>query len=108
MKRFLFFITIGLFLLSCNSTKTEYFTAAGDNITLNFNPHWKFAKGSHTLNVDDKQWDIISTPHTYHEKYAYQGVIGEKDLGPHTYRKHFSLPEEYKGKKIFIEFEGKE
>ena len=106
MIRTLFIITLSLILFSCNSTKTEYFTATGDNITLNFNPCWRFAKGSYPLSTDDAQWDTVSTPHTYHEKYSYQGVIGEKNLGPHTYRKHFSLPAEYKNKKVFIEFEG--
>ena len=106
MIRTLFIITLSLILFSCNSTKNKYFTATGDNITLNFNPCWRFAKGSYPLSTDDAQWDTVSTPHTYHEKYSYQGVIGEKDLGPHTYRKHFSLPAEYKNRKVFIEFEG--
>ena len=106
MIRTLFIITLSLILFSCNSTKTEYFTATGDNTRYLRVPCWRFAKGSYPLSTDDAQWDTVSTPHTYHEKYSYQGVIGEKDLGPHTYRKHFSLPAEYKNRKVFIEFEG--
>lgn len=105
MKRYFILLFVLVLLSSCNNNE-DYFQTTGDNVILNFNPQWKFAKGSYDLEVEDKDWNIISTPHTYHEELSYQGVIGEKDLGPHTYRKHFSLPQKYKDKKIFIEFEG--
>jgi len=39
---------------------------------LNFNPGWKLSKGTFSpLITDDKDWEVVSTPHTYHEKFAY-------------------------------------
>ena len=81
---------------------------AGLGVTFNFNPDWRYAPGSHSAGaVDDSGWTRVSTPHTYHETVGYHGVKkGGKDLGPHTYRKHFKIPAEYAGKKIILEFQG--
>jgi len=75
---------------------------------LNFNPSWRYAKGSFPAeNTDDSDWTQISTPHTYHEEASYHGAFTElKDLGPYTYRKHFYIPQEYEGLKLILEFEG--
>ncbi len=77
-------------------------------LKLNFNPGWHVAKGSFPFaETDDSQWERISTPHTYHERFGYQGLKnGLKDLGPHTYRKHFTVPLDYRGRRLLLEFEG--
>jgi hypothetical protein len=74
----------------------------------NFNPSWRLAKGSYPpLNTDDSGWDLVSTPHTYHENFVYQGAFTKlKDAGAFTYRKHFVIPADYAGRKLFLEFEG--
>jgi len=81
---------------------------ASATLEMNFNPGWLLAKGSFPLfNVDDSSWEKISTPHTYHEKNSFHGLKkGIKDLGPYTYRKHFNVPSDYSGRKIFLEFQG--
>jgi beta-galactosidase len=81
---------------------------ASDSRELNFNPGWLLAKGSHPVKgTDDSAWERVSTPHTYHEKAAYQGLKkGIKDLGPYTYRKHFIVPSDYAGKRLLLEFQG--
>lgn len=82
---------------------------ASDSLKLNFNPGWLLSKGSHAVEgTDDGAWEKVSTPHTYHERQAYQGgvKISGKDLGPFTYRKHFTVPAEYAGKILVLEFEG--
>lgn len=80
----------------------------GDSITFNFNPGWRQAAGSHPFAATpDAGWRMVSTPHTYHEEFAYFGVNKKvKELGPHTYRKHFKMPAEFAGRKVYLEFEG--
>ncbi|MCC8173458.1 MAG: glycoside hydrolase family 2 protein [Odoribacter sp.] len=73
------------------------------------NPAWRFYKGSIEngacqKDFNDKEWEVVSLPHgiEYLPTEAsgcinYQGEV--------WYRKHFTLPNELKGKKLFIHFE---
>ncbi|MDG1468824.1 MAG: DUF4982 domain-containing protein [Glaciecola sp.] len=82
----------------------------------NFNSDWLFIKdnpsGAHQTDFDDSSWSNISTPHTFNDidtfdEYSvgkHKGEIGQW-RGTVWYRKHFTLPNEQQGKKIFIEFE---
>jgi len=88
---------------------------ASPRTTFNFNPGWKFIKedvaGAEKPDFDDSKWDAVSTPHTYNDVDSFDELItrgGEASLymGPATYRKHFKLPADAKGNKVFIEFEG--
>ncbi|MGA2060038.1 MAG: DUF4982 domain-containing protein [Thermoguttaceae bacterium] len=92
---------------------------AGERITLNFNPNWQFIKGdvpgatAQDPNQDNRKWTIVSTPHTYNDvdtfdDWAIPGHVGEQNQwsGRTWYRKIFEVPESYRGKKIYIEFEG--
>ena len=90
-----------------------YIPPASATLELNFNPGWRLAQGSHPVEgIDDSGWEKVSTPHTYHEKKSYQGVkdknLGSfvKDLCPYTYRKHFLVPAEYRGRRLVLEFQG--
>jgi beta-galactosidase len=89
---------------------------ASDRLTLNFNPDWKFLKadpaGAATPTFDDHGWTTVSTPHTYNDtdtfdNWSLAGHRGEQDQwsGRTWYRKTFALPDSFKGKKVFIEFE---
>jgi beta-galactosidase len=83
---------------------------------LNFNPDWKFIRqdvsGGQDVAVDDSRWETVSTPHSYNETDSFRTIIshGGGDRGTYKglawYRKHFKLPPELAGDKIFIEFEG--
>ena len=79
-----------------------------ETVEFNFNPDWRTAPGSYPVDIaDDSTWERVSTPHTYHEKAAYQGLKpGVKDLGPHTYRKHFTVPARFSNRRVLLEFEG--
>ncbi|HXC02303.1 MAG TPA: DUF4982 domain-containing protein [Opitutaceae bacterium] len=90
---------------------------ASDRLTLNFNPDWKFLKadpaGAAAPGFDDHDWTTISTPHTYNDtdtfdNWSSPNMHGEQGQwsGRTWYRKTFTLPDSFKGKKIFIEFEG--
>ena len=101
-------VTILLPATFCPAETKPFQVPATPALKLNFNPGWQLAKGSFPVEgTDDSQWERVSTPHTYHERYGYQGLkSGLKDLGPHTYRKHFTVPEDYKNRRLLLEFEG--
>jgi beta-galactosidase len=88
---------------------------SGGRETLNFNPDWKFIKadpaGAQTPNFDDASWKAISTPHTYNDEDTFDdwsllGHVGEQNQwsGRTWYRKTFTAPESWRGRKVYIEF----
>jgi beta-galactosidase len=90
--------------------------SAGERLTLNFNPDWKFIKadpsGAFRSDFDDTSWTNVSAPHTFNDTDTFDDWvipthIGETNqwAGRTWYRKSFSLPESFKGKRIYIEFE---
>jgi beta-galactosidase len=89
---------------------------AGDRLTLNLDPGWKFLQADPTNaarpDFDDRGWLAVSLPHTYNDTDTFAnlslpGHRGEQNQwgGRTWYRKEFSLPETARGKKVFIEFE---
>lgn len=91
--------------------------AAADRVVLNFNPDWRFVKadpaGASATGFDDRGWALVSAPHTFNDvdtfdNWSTPGHRGEQIQwsGRTWYRKTFRLPEAYRGKRVFIEFEG--
>jgi len=91
-------------------------TSTNTRVTYNFNPNWKFIKANpanaQAVDFDDSQWETISTPHTFNDTDTFD----EYSVGKHKgeinqwrgtvwYRKHFTLPLNQQGKRVFIEFE---
>jgi beta-galactosidase len=93
-----------------------YVPPASPRATLNFNLDWKFIRqdvaGAEAPTLDDSAWATVSTPHTFNDVDSFREIIshGGGDRGTYKgltwYRKHFKLPAEYAGRKIFLEFEG--
>ena len=92
------------------------FSAAGQRVTLNFNPDWKFIKddpaGAQAAAFNDISWTNVSAPHTYNDTDTFddwptRGHYGEQKqwAGRTWYRKTFTIPQSYEGKKVYIEFE---
>jgi len=90
--------------------------AAAQRLTLNFNPDWKFIKsdpaGAQEIAFNDHGWTNVSAPHTYNDTdtfddWSIRGHHGEQNQwgGRTWYRKTFTVPKDYEGKKIYIEFE---
>ncbi|TAL03855.1 MAG: glycoside hydrolase family 2 protein, partial [Verrucomicrobia bacterium] len=90
------------------------FCGAGER--LNFNPDWKFTKSDPVdaagVKFDDAGWKTVSTPHTFNDTdtfddWSLSGHRGEQNQwsGRTWYRKTFTLPKIYEGKRVFIEFE---
>ncbi len=76
----------------------------------NFNSDWKLqigdVKGAEAKNFNDKEWKRVTLPHAFNEDEAFKVPIAQLTDTVTWYRKHFRLPEEAKGKKVFAEFEG--
>jgi beta-galactosidase len=83
---------------------------------LNFNYDWKFMRediaGAEVPSFDDSKWSTVATPHSFNDVDSFRELISHSggDRGTYKglswYRKHFKLPAELAGYKIFIEFEG--
>ena len=85
-------------------------------LLLNFNLDWRFlrddAQGSEAVGFDDGKWTTVSLPHSFNDVDSFRTIIshGGGDRGTYKglawYRKHFRLPAELKGRRLFLEFEG--
>jgi beta-galactosidase len=91
-------------------------TVSAQRLTLNFNPDWKFLKADHAgaaaTEFDDRAWSAVSLPHTYNDvdAFAHWSLPGHKGQmeqwsGRTWYRKTFTPPESWRGKKVYIEFD---
>ena len=84
--------------------------------TYDFNANWRFTKGdivgAQEVAFDDSKWETVSTPHTFNDVDSFRVIIDHSggDRGTYKgiswYRKHFKLPADAAGSKVFIEFEG--
>jgi len=74
----------------------------------NFNVGWRFYRdqvaGAEKKVCDDKNWDIVSLPHTV--QLLPEAASGGKNYqGPAWYRKYFHVDNSFAGKKIWVHFE---
>jgi beta-galactosidase len=82
----------------------------------NFNQAWQFhleeAKRKHWFNPAEIQWRDLDLPHDWSielERSAEnpsRAAGGFFPMGRGEYRKTFTVPDDWRGKKVFIEFEG--
>ncbi len=76
----------------------------------NFNSDWKLKigdiKGAEEKKFNDSDWKRVTLPHAFNEDEAFKVPIAQLTDTIAWYRKHFKLPKEAKGKKVFAEFEG--
>ncbi len=75
-----------------------------------FNSGWKVfvgdPAGAKEAKFDDSTWKTVTTPHAWNEDDAFRKDIKDLSTGVAWYRKHFTLPENSAGRKVFLEFEG--
>lgn len=84
--------------------------------TISFDSGWLFLKGdapeAEAVGFDDSKWRRLDVPHDWSIEgpFAPDNPTGPGGgflpAGVGWYRKHFTLPEEYTGRLIFIEFDG--
>ncbi|MGB5418364.1 MAG: sugar-binding domain-containing protein [Algibacter sp.] len=113
----MFLCIIGTGIFSCISKKESVVHISEEPRTkYNFNLDWKFIKqnpeNAQELGFNDASWETISCPHTFNDIDTFDDLShghhdGEDNhwRGTVWYRKHFKLPEEDSGKKVFVEFE---
>lgn len=83
---------------------------AAEREKYNFNSDWKLKVGdiiqAEEVDYWDAEWKSVTLPHAFNEDEAFK--LNIKDLTDTIvwYRKHFCLPADVKGRKVFIEFEG--
>lgn len=72
----------------------------------NFNQSWKFKRadvtGAEATTFDDSAWDSIGLPHSFGLPYFASTKFY---VGYGWYRKHFTVPAEWSGKSVFLEFQ---
>ncbi len=76
----------------------------------NFNPGWLVQvgdpAGAERADFDDTPWKHVTLPYAWNEDAAYRVSIHDLPVGVAWYRKHFTLPADACGSKVFLEFEG--
>src|SRR5580765_3746925 len=91
-------------------------SAAAERLKLNFNQDWKFIKadprGASAATFNDGSWTTVSTPHTFNDTDTFDDWsvpihLGETNQwsGRTWYRKSFTVPESFRGKRVYVEFE---
>ncbi len=102
--------------LAVTAAPARYAPPDSPRRTFSFNAGWKFFKGdaagAEQPDFDDSAWADVSTPHTWNDVDSYADFTSHSGGDRHAwtgigwYRKHFKLPAEASGGKVFIEFEG--
>lgn len=76
----------------------------------NFNSDWLLKVGdipsAEKVSFNDRDWEKVTLPHAFNEDEAFKNDIRDLTDTVMWYRKHFVLPREARGQKVFIEFEG--
>jgi len=79
----------------------------GPRQSINFNQAWKFkladVNGAQATAYDDSAWSVVGLPHSFSLPYFLSAKFY---VGYGWYRKHFTAPAEWSGKRVFLEFEG--
>lgn len=85
-------------------------TGLGARDKFNFNSDWLLKVGdfptAYKTSFNDKDWQKVTLPHAFNEDEAFKVSIHDHTGTVVWYRKHFILPKEARGQKVFIEFEG--
>jgi beta-galactosidase len=94
-------------IIAAASVSSAAYTAPVNNrVKLNFDIGWKLTKGDVTgaqaTAFNDAAWETISVPRAWNEDDAFAKGVS---TGIAWYRKHFTLPATYAGRKVFVEFE---
>ena len=114
--RYRWFGLIALCLLLPVQTLPAAETTDSSRQIVDFDQDWKFAKGEQAgaqqSDFDASQWQSVSVPHDwaiagpFDQHHPASGEGGFLPSGVGWYRKSFPVPESYRYKRVFIEFDG--
>jgi hypothetical protein len=97
-------------LLAIISVSIICFAANAQRVKYNFNSDWRVFVGDDSTavaeNFYDADWKKVTLPYAWNEDDAFKKDIKDLSTGIAWYRKHFKVPAEHGGKKVFLEFEG--
>lgn len=95
------------FLLSLSLMVVHFFAHGSQRTMETINEGWHFYRGEINLlgkPIPQANWESINLPHTWNAEDAYE--LKEYYRGAGYYKRNLKLPVKYKGKRIFIKFEG--
>ena len=81
---------------------------------VNLNLGWRFHPGDEPKawykGFEDSSWRMVTLPHDWSVEFPFDrrnaSGTGYLPGGTGVYRKHFSIPGEWKGKRVYITFNG--
>lgn len=87
---------------------------ATERETLNFNTDWLYSsmdyENGQAVRLDDSGFDKVSVPHANTVLETHRGNDFPNEIASYRfiswYRRHFTLPENYTGRNITVDFEG--
>ncbi len=111
MKNKLFFVSLFLCLITLSLSAQETKDIRMSEL---FNFGWKFSMGdlkdAEKVQFDDNQWKTLDLPHDFQINQPWDksanGARGFKRMETAWYRKTFKANPEWKGKKVYVDFEG--
>jgi beta-galactosidase len=113
LTRRFFFVGASLLTLSLGAftpPASAYEPPQNPRMKYNFNANWHVnvgdVPGAEATTFNDAAWKQVTTPYAWNEDDAFKKSIDQLSTGIAWYRKHFKLPANSMGKKIFLEFEG--
>lgn len=85
-----------------------------DRVTLNMNTDWLYSstdyENGYVTGLDESAFASVSVPHANTILKTHKGDNFKEEIASYRfvswYRRHFTLPEEYAGKSITVDFEG--
>ena len=111
MKRFFYnSIVFFIFLLFSQTVLSDMNTENLERVKYNFNSNWLLHIGDlengEEIGLKDSSWKDVTLPRAFNEDEAFKLAIAQHTDTIVWYRKHFKLPKNDQGKKVFLEFEG--
>jgi beta-galactosidase len=113
---------IALTSAMASSLLAQYAPPASNRVQFNFNHDWKFTRvdlkksgiNPEVPTFDDSAWVSVGLPHTWNDIDKWREWINTKNdspvestyYGKGWYRKHFTIPSTYAGRKVFLELQG--
>lgn len=94
--------------------KSRAESSQGERVTLNFNTDWLYSstdyENGYVTGLDESAFTSVSVPHANKILKTHKGDNFKEEIASYRfvswYRRHFTLPEEYTGKNITVDFEG--
>ncbi|GAA4083586.1 glycoside hydrolase family 2 TIM barrel-domain containing protein [Mucilaginibacter panaciglaebae] len=97
-------------LLSCVTTRNATAKRGAAILKFSLDQHWlfggKFTPAAAAADFDDSGFKPITIPHTVAGDLSWQDWDPEKWQDIWIYRRHFTIPEQLKGFRLFLHFEG--